>query len=448
MDSGLQSKTAIASELASIVGENSLVSFENLDGPQQQRIRAALRPNSPAPDVVFPKTQAELAAVIACTHRHQWRSLICGQGSKLSWGELAQDIDVVISTQRSNRIIEHDPKDLTVTVEAGVPLATLQTSLAPHQQFVALDPAYPDQATLGGIIATQDAGAWRHRYGGVRDMVLGITFVRADGQMAKAGGRVVKNVAGYDLMKLLTGSFGTLGVISQVTLRLYPLPPASSTSVLTGSAAAIAQATQTLLRGTITPTALDLLSPQLGADCQLSGALGLAVRVQSLPESVKVQCDRLGELARALDLVETRFTGAEESEFWAQIQHRLWRSHLSDQTAVTCKIGVLPSTAVPTLTTMAKGLGDRSPLWGRIHASSGLGVIRLEGGISPEQIRELRSHCQENQGFLTVLEAPVELKQQVDIWGYSGNALESMRQLKARFDPQQLLNPGRFVGGI
>ena len=443
--------STITPELLPIGGDEQVLSFDNLEQPHQQQIRLALQPNQQVPYAVFPNTQGELAELIACAHGHQWRMLIEGQGSKLQWGGLAQDIDVLISTQKLNQIIEHDPKDLTVTVEAGVPLAALQASLAPHQQFVALDPAYPDQATIGGIIATQDAGAWRHRYGGVRDMVLGISFVRADGQIAKAGGRVVKNVAGYDLMKLLTGSFGTLGVISQVTLRLYPLPEASATLVLTGPAAAIAPATQTLLRGAITPTALDLLSPQLLRDCDLPGDLGLAVRVQSLPESVTAQCDRLTELAQSLQLNKTQFTGSEEDSFWSQIQQSLWQPQPSAQpseTAVVCKIGVLAATAVPTLMAIAQARSEPITLRGRIHASSGLGVIRLGGEVQPQLIQKLRSHCQHNHGFLTVLEAPQDLKLQVDLWGYSGNALKPMQQLKDQFDPHHVLNPGRFVGGI
>ena len=442
-----EQEPAIAPNLAAVVGGGQILPFDTLGKTDQQRVRSVLALDA-LPNTIMPSTQNELAEVVAWAHHHRARLLIRGRGTKLSWGGLTQKIDGVLSTQRLDRILDHDPKDLTVTVEAGVPFAKLQARLAQKQQFVALEPAYPEDATVGGIIASQDAGAWRHRYGGVRDMVLGIHFVRADGERVKAGGRVVKNVAGYDLMKLLTGSFGTLGVIAQVTLRLYPLPEASTTRVLTGMAAAIAQATQTLLRGTLTPTAVDIVSPQLLADAQLTGEFGLAVRLQGLPASVTAQGDRLSNLARDLNLAETRFTEAEDAQFWAQLQQALWQPQTSAQTAVVCKIGVLPATAISTLTTMVQQQPEQVCLRGRVHAGSGLGVLRLEGAVTPALILGLRSLSQQNQGFLTVLEAPRDLKQQLDIWGYSGNALQSMRRLKKQFDAHNLLNPGRFVGGI
>lgn len=447
MNSVTPSKLTIATELSDIVGAAGVIPFANLTEPQQRRIRSALSP-APRPPVVFPRTQGELAAVVACAHRHGWRMLIMGQGSKLSWGEVATEIDLVLSTQQINQIVDHDTKDLTVTLEPGVSLAALQDRLAPHQQFFALDPAYAEHATLGGIIATQDAGAWRHRYGGVRDMLLGLTFVRSDGEMAHAGGRVVKNVAGYDLMKLFTGSYGTLGVIAQVTLRLYPSPESSATVLLTGPAAAIASATQTLVRGAITPTALDLLSSQLVTAWGLSGELGLAVRLQSLSESVGAQGDRLSELAQSFHLTATHFTDTEDAQFWSQLQQQLWLPPAPNATVVVCKFGVLTATAVETMMTLAQLPSAPMTVSSRIHAGSGLGVLRLVGEVSPILIGELRSLCQRNQGFLTVLEAPRSLKQQIEIWGYTGNALPSMRQLKDRFDDQRLLNPGRFVGRI
>ena len=443
--------TTITSILAPIVGSGQVYPFEELAAPLQHQIRRALNPNESLPVGVFPNTQADLAAVIACAHTHQWRLLICGQGSKLHWGSLTSNIDLVVSTQHLNRLVDHAAGDLTVTVEAGMPFATLQQHLAPAHQFLALDPAYADQATIGGVIATRDAGALRHRYGGVRDLVLGVTFVRADGQIAKAGGRVVKNVAGYDLMKLLSGSYGTLAVLTQATLRLYPLPATSATRLLTGNPDHIAAATQALFCSTLTPTAIDLLTPQLFMPWVSAGGLGLTVRFQSFAESVAAQCDRLQSLAHAHQLTLTPITATDDAGFWDSLQHQLWSTASPPDPAVICKIGILPAVAAPTLTTLAQTCQTQGfTLQGRIHASSGLGTLRLTGDAFPsvELLRELRSHCHQAQGFLTVLQAPPDLKSRLDIWGYTGNALTIMQQIKTQFDPGNLLNPGRFVQGI
>jgi glycolate oxidase FAD binding subunit len=358
---------------------------------------------------------------------------------------VSKDIDLVVSTERLNRIIEHAVGDLTVTVEAGVKFTDLQNVLTKTNQFLPLEPAYPQDATIGGIVATADSGSLRHRYGGIRDMLLGLSFVRSDGQIAKAGGRVVKNVAGYDLMKLFTGSYGTLGIITEVTLRVYPVPEASGTVVLTGEAEAIASATKTLLASALTPTAFDLLSTQLVSQLSRGQGIGLIVRFQSVSESVKEQSSRLLEVGQQLGLSGTFYTEADEVKLWQQLPEQIWES--TQPPAITCKIGVSPTAAVATLTkldtlTSSSGLG-------LIHAGSGLGLLRLDPTVTtPQTILDLRRSCQDQSGFLSVLEAPISLKQQLDVWGYNGNALEIMRQIKQQFDPKNLLSPSRFVGGI
>ncbi|TAF07972.1 MAG: FAD-binding oxidoreductase, partial [Nostocales cyanobacterium] len=254
---------AIASTIASIINtENAVLPWEKLELSQQQRIQAAMDTKSHPSCIVYPHTQEQLAAVMANANRNKWRVLPCGSGSKLNWGGLGKNIDIIISTERINQLIEHAVGDLTVTVEAGMKFGEIQEILAKSRQTLALDPSFPHSATIGGIVATADTGSLRQRYGGVRDQLLGITFIRADGQIAKAGGRVVKNVAGYDLMKLFTGAYGTLGIISQITFRVYPLPETSATVILTGKAEAISQAATILQGSELTPTQADLISNQ------------------------------------------------------------------------------------------------------------------------------------------------------------------------------------------
>ncbi len=437
-------------ELASIVGEeNAVCLWENVELNQQKRIQRAIASGSLPSCIVYPRTQEQLAAVLTTAYTNNWHVLPCGSGSKLSWGGLAKGIDVVVSTERINQLIEHAVGDLTVTVEAGMKFSDLQALLANSRQFLALDPTAPESATMGGIVATGDTGSLRQRYGSVRDQLLGITFVRADGQIAKAGGRVVKNVAGYDLMKLFTGSYGTLGAISQVTFRLYPLQETSATVVLTGQAEGVSQAADILRGSGLTPVQADLLSTKLASSLGLGKALGLIARFQSISESVKEQSNRVLELGQKLGLDGAIYVDGDEANLWERLQQRI-HSRVQES-IITCKIGVLPTAAVGILSQVEFGL---------IHISSGLGLLQLEDKSQVLEMRDelrsakgdayggLRLRTQAYSGFLTILEAPVGVKEQVDVWGYTGNGLALMRSIKEQFDSKNILSPGRFVGGI
>ncbi|GAB4463299.1 MAG: FAD-binding oxidoreductase [Elainellaceae cyanobacterium] len=402
--------------------------------------------------VVQPDTPAQLAAIVKQLHQEKGRSLSFGSGSKLHWGGLAQGVQVGISTARLNRLIDHAAGDLTVTAQSGMRLADLQAHLAQQNQFLPLNPSYSDAATLGGIIATADSGSLRHRYGGVRDLLIGITFVRADGEIAKAGGRVVKNVAGYDLMKLFTGSWGTLGILSEVTFRVYPLPEASKTLVLTGEKKAtpeqissqIARVTQALLASALTPAAVELVAApamqQLGQD-----GLGLVVQFQGLAVALDAQTEQLRQFGQAAGVAATVYTDDAETALWQRLA-KGWEAS-TPSPVLTCKIGVLPNQAATTLakiTTLYPSL-----TYGAIHAGSGLGQLRFDADLpSASSILELRRLCEAQGGFLSLLAAPTDVKQQIDPWGYPGNALDLMRGIKQQFDPDALLSPGRFVGGI
>lgn len=441
----IQPTKAIVPQLESILSPSSVCPWEKIEASQQTIFRELVLKDTAPACIVYPKTQEELAEAIACAAKNRWRVLPCGSGSKLSWGSAPKGIDVVISTEKLDRAIEHAVGDLTLTVEAGTKFSEIQATIAKTRQFLALDPAYSQKATLGGIVATADAGSLRQRYGGVRDMLLGISFVRYDGQIAKAGGRVVKNVAGYDLMKLFTGSFGTLGIITQVTFRLYPMPEASETVVLIGTADNIARAVKTLLSSALTPTAVDLLSTELVNRLGLGKGMGLIARFQSVAESVQEQSARLLEVGEKLSLAGSSLSGNEENTLWKRLEESMWREE--KESAIACKIGVLPNAAVATLAQLDKIAPQQG--MGLIHAGSGLGIFRFDNSeIQPQTILEMRIFCQLNKGFLTVLEAPLVWKEKLDVWGYGGNALDLMRRIKQQFDPENIFSPHRFVGGI
>jgi glycolate oxidase FAD binding subunit len=424
--------SGIAQILESTIGAASVKPWESLEEQERSQFSSPLIPGASPQCIAYPKTTEELSAVLSMASANRWRVLPCGQGSKLHWGGLTK-VDLIVSTAGMNRLIDHAVGDLTVTAEAGMSIADLQTTLAKGGQFLAIDPSYPSTATLGGIVATADTGALRQRYGGIRDILIGLSLVRSDGAIAKAGGRVVKNVAGYDLMKLFTGSYGTLGVISQVSFRIYPLPAAARTVMLQGNADAIAQATQTLLASSLTPTAIALIPS--------SDQIGLLTRFQNLEVSVEQQSTQLLKLGEALGLSGTSWSGTEEAEQWKRLQDQIETA--TSATPIACKIGVLPAKAIETLSKMNAIV----PTTGCIYPGSGLGTLRFAHLPAP-MLLKLRNLCQSQGGFLTVLEAPAELKQSLDVWGYSGNALDLMRQIKHQFDPQNLLSPRRFVGGI
>jgi len=433
---------SITQTLEPIVSTSGICDWGNLKASLQEQIAKTSASDKTFPIIAYPNTVTELSQVMNQCYGNGWRVIPCGKGSKLGWGGVGQEVDLIISTDRLNRIIDHAVGDLTVTAEAGVKFSDLQKLLSQTGQFLPLEPAYPEEATLGGIIATANSGSWRQRYGGVRDLLLGISFVRSDGEIAKAGGRVVKNVAGYDLMKLFTGSYGSLGILTEVTFRVYPLLEAGSTVVLTGEANAVASTSKTLLASALTPTAVDILSTRLVKTLGIGKGMGLMIRFQSVTEAVKEQSSRILAVGQQLGLTGTLYTDAEELNLWQSLPKHIWEP--LSTTAITCKIGVLPTAAANTLVKLDQ-LTDSTGL-GLIHAGSGLGHLRLDSAaVTPQTIVEMRNHCQRNQGFLTILEAPTAVKQKLDVWGYNGNALNLMHQIKQQFDPKNILSPHRFV---
>ena len=344
-----------------------------------------------------------------------------------------------MSTQKCDHIIDHAVGDLTVTVEAGTKLADLQATLQATNQFLPIDPIYPQDATIGGIVATADTGSWRQGYGGIRDLILGISFVRADGKIAKGGGRVVKNVAGYDLMKLFTGSYGSLGIISQVTFRTYPIPESSQTLVLMGDNSAIAEAIKQIKNSGLTPTAADLVSASVISQLSIGNDLGLVVRFQTIAESITAQVSQLNAIAQSLGLSLTSYQDETEVQIWQKLSEIIRVPHSSE--AITCKIGILPSSAVQLWQELTAMQPDK--FLGRIHIGSGVGQLQiLESDGS--MITKTRSLCQDKQGFVTILSVAKSVKQQIDIWGYSGNAASMMTKIKQQFDPHNIFNPQRF----
>jgi glycolate oxidase FAD binding subunit len=354
------------------------------------------------------------------------RLLIAGRGSKLAWGQPVKKPQMLISTQKLDRLIDHAIGDLTVTVEAGISFHYLQTQLATANQFLPLDPLFPDQATIGGIIATADTGCLRQRYGGVRDVLLGIHWVRPDGQVSKAGGRVVKNVAGYDLMKLFTGSYGTLGILQQVTLRVYPIPPAQGSVWVTGTPELLKNLAAKLGQMALTPTALDVVSASLAQKLDLGSQVGILARFQTIPASIQAQADQLITLAQSLGAETTLLDEERTQTIWNNLRSACLQP-------ILVKVGMRTTSALEIL---ARIDGP-----GLVHLGSGIGLVGL---ATPEQIAPLRSQCESAGGYLSVLLAPPQVKQTIDVWGQRPATKQLDRQLRQQFDPSAAFNPGKF----
>jgi glycolate oxidase FAD binding subunit len=383
--------------------------------------------------IAMPDRATELAKLVTIASTTRSPIVVAGNSTKLDWGGLVTGAKSIVSTQKLDRLIAHAIGDLTVTVEAGMRFAQLQEILATAGQFLPLDPVYPDRATIGGIIATANTGSLRHRYGGVRDLLLGISFVRADGKIAKAGGRVVKNVAGYDMMKLFTGSYGTLGILTEVTFRVYPQPLQMGTVIITGAIDSLATAAKILLASTLTPIAADVVSTALSQQLELSNTPSLVVKFATIPASIAAQSAQLLDIAKGLGLKAGIWQGTQAESLWHGIQTGIWGS-----TPIGCKLGVRLTTAVETIATLDR-LTDNTAT-GVIHLNSGIGECAL---ATADAILPLRSYCEANGGFLSMLQAPPDLKQQIDVWGYRGNAVPLMKQIEQQFDPFAILNPGR-----
>lgn len=399
--------------------------------------------------VVEPASEQEVADVLAYADRERLAVLPRGGGTQLWLGAPPRAGEIVLATTQLDAVLDHEPHDQTVTIQAGLRLDALQARLAQARQWLALDPVLPPGATIGGIIATNASGARRLRYGGVRDQLIGVRVALPDGTLAKGGGKVVKNVAGYDLPKLFTGSLGTLGVIVSATFRLYPLAAVSRTVVVSAeSPVALCALALRLTAAQVVPSAIDVFGP--GATLAVRFETGSE---EAAEDQMTVLRALAGDLAGELQvLADDDATGERgETDLWREADHTIepWPEE-EDGTALLLKASLLPTEVggwLEHLLVVAQGVGLAVRY--RAHAGHGIVYARLAGAAEalPGAVRALRAAASATRGSLVVQEAAPEVATQLDLWG-PVHALDVMRQMKARFDPQSTLNPGRFVGGI
>jgi glycolate oxidase FAD binding subunit len=397
--------------------------------------------------VAEPATLDEAAEIVAACARDGARLAFVGGGTELGLGRAPEGLDVVLRTRALGRVVEHAPLDQIVTVECGVRVAELQRRLAAHGQMLALDPPWAERATVGGVVATAAFGARRTRQGSVRDLVIGASFVRADGARARGGGKVVKNVAGFDVPKLLVGSLGTLGLVATVTFRLHPLPEASASVVFPGvDAASVRRVLLAARKAQLEPAAAAALTDGAG------GTWRLGVRFEGFEQAVADQCRRLAEAATALGVRDHASDSAASAAFWAG--HQTAREAPAELRLKMAHLPADPSLA-ELYARLAAPLRDARSV---LYPTLGLGFVAGDLGDDAAAVaavaaavEEARARLAPSGGSVVVHEAPAAVRALCDVWGpepAARSAWPLMRAVKQRLDPERLLAPGRLVGGI
>lgn len=443
----------------------------------------------PAKAVALPKDTRQMADVIGWAARHGLSILPWGSGTKMSQGLRPGDLDLVVCTARMNRMLDVDTANLTITLEAGVKFRDVQARLATEDNrcylpleglaadagevicsershsgcFLPLDPPFSARATLGGIIASNSTGPRSLLYGLPRDLVLGVRFVTPGGDIVGAGGKTVKNVSGYDISKLMVGSFGSLGVLCEMTLRLLPLPEAMETLLLSFDSLAAAQSfARAVLETRLLPAALELGNAAVFRNIPFRGVSGtfdplgyvVMVALEAFQEAVE-------RMRREMIVVGERF-GAQARAVLRDDDHRLFWLAVSDlQASLADRFPNLVSVRLfyplgewkGILESMEQILSRNEGQGGFLcHVGTGVCVAHLfheqgreHAGAAGGVVRELLAACRKAGGNLNVLRAPVGMKRDLPVWGEPGSDLVVMKRVKQRIDPQGLMSPGRFV---
>jgi glycolate oxidase FAD binding subunit len=398
---------------------------------------------------VFPGTADEVAAVVRAAAAAGTAIVPWGGGTAVAVGEPPPPAALVLGLRRLARLVEHEPGDLTATVEAGLTLAVLQDTLRARGQWLSLDPPDPQRATAGGIIAADASGPRRHLYGTVRDLLIGLTVVTAEGAIVRGGGKVVKNVAGYDLPKLFVGAWGTLGVVVEATFKLRPLPDEERLlAVRFDRLKDCGAAARSLLAGDLIPNAVDIVDPAAAAALGLGNAAALVVGFDGLREQVDWQVAELTALAGPLG---GRDVATLPPATWPRLA-TIARDAI-DSRAALMRFSVLPTLVAETMEQGAQAARQRG-LASAWAAHAGVGVIEaaLRAGRDAADVvavlTEWRALATTGGGHATLTWAPLAVKSQVPVWSDAGPAGRIMQRIKAQLDPHNVLNPGRFVAGI
>ncbi len=378
-------------------------------------------------------------------HLENWTVAPAGAATWLAVGNPLAPVDLVISTTRLIQIVEHEPADLIATAQAGVTLSDFNQTLARGRQWLPLDPPDDGRATIGGVVASGLSGPQSHSYGGPRNFVIGMKVVRADGKLVKAGGKVVKNVAGYDLCKLFTGSYGTLGLITEVTFKLRPLPQEICTTLVWGSVESLLDGARKLVSANLFPAAVELLSPDFAAEADFAkpGEALLMVRFAGSREAVEQQSLQAEELLRLCG----RWDGPmpkDDFKLWEVVS----KLPLGFSERCVWSAAVPPADVPGFLRLVDDNQGSITGMWqlgvagGHIR---GIEPATTDSDQTLKKLQRLRAAAEALRGLLLVENADADIKNKFDAWGSLGSRASLMKQIKQQLDPQNILSPGRFA---
>ncbi len=417
--------------------------------------------------VVSPGTIHEVSKIVAYANQQHLTIIPRGNGTKMEMGRIPKKMDIVLSTNRLNSITDSDCENLTLSAESGMTLNEAQKSLAKVGKgyFLPLDPPFTDEATLGGIVATNSSGPRRLLYGTARDLIIGTKAVFPNGDLVVSGGKTVKNVSGYDMCKLLIGSYGTLGIICEITFKLLPLPEKEATLLLSFARLEEADGFARELRGSqLIPSSTEILNAAAVQKMKYSmsmppnGNYVVAIGVEGVTESIDRQISQLSEMGKKYGVLEAVTLDSEKHQaFWIAIRDLQKGLTEGNPNLISLKTTFLISKSGEMLGSYEKIARDFG-IEGAFICHSGNGILysyllpgknfrsKMESLV--ELIGKLTSEAVKNGGNLVVESSPLSIKKNVDVWGQSRGDYLVVRRLKEQIDPVGVLNIGRFVGGI
>ena len=457
-------------QLASVVGGDHLLA------DKAARERFSVDGITPAA-AVEPADAKELTEIVTWARSHRAALLPVTSGAYLPLGNPPSAADVAVSFARLNRVLHYDPGDLTLSVEPGTPLARIQELLAERGQFLPADPPYADRAAVGGLVAANASGPLRYAYGTWRDFVVGMKFVTGEGKRVKTGGRVVKNVAGYDLSKLMIGSLGTLALLTEINFKVFPLPAGTATFAASfGDVVSALEMRSRIVHSAWQPRTIELFDPEAGkllardlpaglprirlrgASAQAGPLWSLVISVGGAEKVITRYEKDFSALARELKAASfTTMRAEDERTFWAAARNLVARAREANPAATVVKC-TLPLMHVGTFLTRAREVAARYqlPVAQTAHAGSGQAFTYLlppsDLPDAPARMAQAATemiHAGNNlAGRVTLPWCPTAVKRDVNVWGPLHDDSPLMQKLKAQFDPGRILNPGRFLGGI
>lgn len=388
--------------------------------------------------IVEPSTPREVADLLAEAAGSGLAVSPFGGGTALSLGNPIERYDIAVNTTGLGNILDYEPMDLVLSVQAGATFAKVQAALAEHGQHLPVETPFPDRATIGGMIATARSGPRRLSSGSMRDLLIGMSVAHASGTVTKCGGMVVKNVSGYDMPRLYHGSLGTLGVITSANFKVVPLPRAERTLIGEPQPFAGASASVARLHGSGLPfVALEIFGSQ--EDWRVAVRMeGRAGAVASLASSAR---QHIGPTGNELEDAESR---------------QWWQAYLDDQAAddddISLRSSVRPRESMRLIESIVQSLNEHQVNRFRLWASPGLGSVSTrwstDGDATADVAKSLVAALRRSADHGVITSAPAAVKLGIDVWGAAPETHDVMRQLKREFDPGRVLNPGRFVGRL